>query len=89
LISGSYKIKTYWNIFINNIFNFPARHQRVVKFKMALTSQQRSWCVLEFHITTSNQGVFFCAPCITQHSRDALPKDSMHHFHFQKPAAMP
>jgi hypothetical protein len=29
------------------IFNFPARRQRAVKCKMALTSQQRSWCVLE------------------------------------------
>ena len=33
------------------IFNFPARRQRAVKCKMALTSQQRSWCVLEFHKT--------------------------------------
>ena len=35
------------------IFNFPARRQRAVKFKMALTSQQRGWCVLEFHKTNS------------------------------------
>jgi hypothetical protein len=33
------------------IFNFPARRQRAVKCKMALTSQQHSWCVLDF-ITT-------------------------------------
>jgi hypothetical protein len=45
LISSSYKIKTYWNIFINmgradtllqEIFNFPARRQRAVKCKMVL-----------------------------------------------------
>ena len=35
------------------IFNFPARRQRAVKCKMALTSQQRGWCVLEFHKTNS------------------------------------
>ena len=35
------------------IFNFPACRQRAVKCKMALTSQQRSWCVLEFHKTNS------------------------------------
>ena len=35
------------------IFNFPARRQRAVKFKMALTSQQRGWCVLGFHKTNS------------------------------------
>jgi len=35
------------------IFNFPARCQRAVKCKMALTSQQRSWCVVEFHKTNS------------------------------------
>jgi hypothetical protein len=34
-------------------FNFPARRQRAVKCKMALTSQQRSWCVLEFRKTNS------------------------------------
>jgi hypothetical protein len=42
LISSSYKIKTYWNIFykygtadtlIQEIFNFPTRRQRAVKFK--------------------------------------------------------
>jgi len=35
------------------IFNFPARRQRAVKCKMAPTSQQRSWCVLEFHKTNN------------------------------------
>jgi len=35
------------------IFNFPARCQRAVKCKMALTSQQHGWCVLEFHKTHS------------------------------------
>jgi len=35
------------------IFNFPARRQRTVNSKMALTLQQRSWCVLEFHKTKS------------------------------------
>jgi hypothetical protein len=35
------------------IFNFPARRQRAVNCKMAFTSQQRSWCVLEFHKTSS------------------------------------
>ena len=35
------------------IFNFCARRQRAVKCKMALTSQQRGWCVLEFHKTNS------------------------------------
>ena len=35
------------------IFNFPARRQRAVKCKMALTSQQRGWCVLEFHQANS------------------------------------
>ena len=39
------------------IFNFPARRQRSVKCKMALTSQQRSWCVLEFHTTNSVETV--------------------------------
>jgi len=34
-------------------FNFPARRQRAVKCKLALTSQQRGWCVLEFHKTNS------------------------------------
>ena len=29
------------------IFNFPARRQRAVKCKMALTSQQRGLCVLD------------------------------------------
>ena len=62
LISSSYKIKTYWNIFYKyrtadtltqEIFNFSARRQRAVKCKMALTSQQRGWCVLEFHKTNS------------------------------------
>jgi len=62
LISSSYKIKTYWNIFYKcgtagtlsqEIFNFPARRQRAVKCKMALTSKQRGWCVLEFHKTNS------------------------------------
>jgi hypothetical protein len=57
LISSSYKIKTYWNIFINmgtadtltgEIFNFLARRQRAVKCKMARTSQQHGWCVLQF-----------------------------------------
>jgi len=38
---------------IQEIFNFPARRQRAVKCKMALTSQQRGWCVLEFHKTNS------------------------------------
>jgi len=51
MISSSYKIKTYWNIFINigtadtltrEIFNFPARRQKAAKCKLALTSQQRS-----------------------------------------------
>jgi len=31
------------------IFNFPPRHQRAVK----CISQQRGWCVLEFHKTNS------------------------------------
>ena len=35
------------------IFNFPARRQRAVKCKMALTSQQRGWYVLEFNKTNS------------------------------------
>jgi len=35
------------------IFNFPAGRQRAVKCKMALTSQQRSWCVLGFPKTNS------------------------------------
>jgi len=35
------------------IFNFLARRQTAVKCKMALTSQQRSRCVLEFHKTNS------------------------------------
>ena len=35
------------------IFNFPARRQKAVKRKMALTSQQSRWCVLEFHKTNS------------------------------------
>jgi hypothetical protein len=35
------------------IFNFSARRQRAVKYKMALTSQQRSRCVLQFHKTYS------------------------------------
>ena len=35
------------------MFNVPARRQRAVKCKMALTSQKRSWCVLEFHKTNS------------------------------------
>ena len=35
------------------IFKFPARRQRAAKCKTALTSQQRSWCVLEFHKTNS------------------------------------
>ena len=62
MISSSYKIKTYWNIFYKygtsdtltqEIFNFPAGRQRAVKCKMALTSQQRSWCVVEFHKANS------------------------------------
>jgi len=62
LISSSYKIKSYWNIFYKygtadtltqEIFNFPARRQRPVKCKMALTSQQRSSCVVEFHKTNT------------------------------------
>jgi hypothetical protein len=77
LISSSYKIKTYWNIYINKIFNFPARRQRAVKCKMALTSQQRSWCVLEFHITTWNQEVFLCSLC-TQVGKASTPE----HWHF-------
>jgi len=35
------------------IFNFPARRQRGVKCKMALTLQQRGWRVLEFRKTNS------------------------------------
>jgi hypothetical protein len=35
------------------IFNFPTRRQREVKCEMVLTSQQRGWCVLEFHKTNS------------------------------------
>ena len=42
------------------IFNFTARRQRAVKCKMALTSQQRSWCVLEFHKTNSVVNVQLC-----------------------------
>ena len=36
---------------VQEIFNFLARRQRTVQCKMALTSQQRSWCVPEFHKT--------------------------------------
>ena len=39
------------------IFHFPASRQRAVKCKMALTSQQRGWCVLEFHKTSSVETV--------------------------------
>jgi hypothetical protein len=35
------------------IFYFAARRLRAVKCKVALTSQQRGWCVLEFHKTNS------------------------------------
>ena len=35
-----------FKLLTQEIFNFPARHQRAVKCKMALTSQQRGWCVL-------------------------------------------
>jgi len=35
------------------MFNFPACCQRAVKCKMVLTSQQHSWCMLEFHKTNS------------------------------------
>jgi len=57
LISSSYKIKIreYFykygtaDTLIQEIFNFPARRQRAVKCKMALTSQQRGWCVLKFN----------------------------------------
>ena len=42
-----------FKVLTQEIFNFPARRQRAVKCKMALTSQQRSWCVLEFHKTNS------------------------------------
>ena len=77
LISSSYKIKTYWNIFINmygtadtltqEIFNFPARRQRAVKCKMALTSQQRAWCVLEKMTRCSASGPrdHRTWPCVT------------------------
>ena len=41
------------DILTQEIFNFPASRQTAVKFKMALTSQQRSWCVLEFHKTNT------------------------------------
>jgi len=67
LISSSYKIKTLLEYFYKygtadtltadtltqETFNFPARRQRAVKCKMALTSQQRGWCVLEIHKTNS------------------------------------
>jgi hypothetical protein len=45
----------YWtaDTLTQEIFNFPAHHQRAVKCKMAFTSQQRSWCVLEVHKTNS------------------------------------
>jgi len=40
--------------YINSrIFNVPACRQRAVKCKMALTSQQCIWCLLEFHKTNS------------------------------------
>jgi hypothetical protein len=64
LILSSYKIKTYWNMFINMVttdtltrkISFLSRkisvhfslRQRAVKSKMVLTPQQRSWCVFEF-----------------------------------------
>jgi hypothetical protein len=35
------------------ILSFPFFRQRRVKCKMALISQQRGWCVLEFHKTNS------------------------------------
>jgi len=35
------------------MFNFSSCRQRAVKCNMALTSQQRSWCVLEFQKTNS------------------------------------
>jgi hypothetical protein len=52
LISSSYKYGTA-DTLTQEIINFPARRQWAVKCKMALTSQQRSWCVLEFHKTNS------------------------------------
>ena len=62
LISSSYKNQNLLGYFYKygtadtltqEIFNFPARRQKAVKCKMALNSQQRSWCVLEFHKTNS------------------------------------
>jgi len=41
------------DIVSQEICNFPARRQRAVKCKMAFTSQQRGWCVLEFQKTNS------------------------------------
>jgi len=35
------------------MFNFSTRRQMAVKCKMALTSQQRNRCVVEFHKTNS------------------------------------
>jgi hypothetical protein len=39
--------------FTQEIFNVPARCQTAVKCEMALTSQQRGWCMLEFHKTNN------------------------------------
>jgi hypothetical protein len=69
LISSCSKIKTYWNMCINvvtadtltqkvsflsrTISVYSSHRQRTVKSKMALTPEQRSWCVLEFAKTNS------------------------------------
>jgi len=45
LLGYFYKYGTAYTV-TQDIFNFPARRQRAVKCKMALTSQQRCWCVL-------------------------------------------
>ena len=38
---------------LNKFLIFPPARQKAVKCKMALTSQQCGWCVLEFHKTNS------------------------------------
>jgi len=50
------------------IFNFTARRQRSVKCSIPVS--------FDF-ITTWNQAVFLCSPCITKRRSESLPTDGL------------
>jgi hypothetical protein len=65
LISSSYKVKTYWDILTKLVGTVAQTHHKFLELMYLQSHIHKNISVSFDFITTWNQGVFLCSPCIS------------------------